>query len=898
MPPLFSQEISAFVESVDPLELLRQFDTEFDVPLIQPLATGLLRMTLATQSQLEDPALTELGLYWCEIVHADVEYRLDDGVRLINDSQPLLIQLRSRLKGVDSSKDLSPYIVGRWLDAAGKIRYRISAFSRSRINFERAEKIALDFDLWWLLPDVVSNNLRAKFQELRQGLDVNRIEFKELLLKLTADLAGAIEAAELQARSEGVDLTPSGHSRQSWQANAPDLEFVRGYSSLLHNYSIAVNEQTWIPEFERRDLSRRESNRALQISLAIGDEYRAAQAQNHLATLAEGEGDKLEAIRLYGLVASGKWQRGSLIARQRLANMNETSNEKVTALKSLLDNDLHDRSPAGNDLEVLAYTTRLFAAAARDQATSGATEAAITDDIIEAYELDAARSVRHVIAVPSYKRGYSELVRPIYSKASSRRVDITRLLGVDRKRKEALFEDALGFVEESSARELLDMISGSSLPRVDEPKAILGEAYLMSNEADLPDEDDVNLRHHEGSRNRSVLEHRRGSSRRVGEDGDNDTLKRFTDLLAERANEFESVLQVNPLEVAAHDPAIAHRLRMFAANSPGNAIVRFFPTGSGKGERMSALVVHGRQIEFVQGPWTSDVMNLVYRLPLKEAPSQDQAIEIWDLLIAEIWAILTRESLPSHLILIPVDELFSVPFHVAMPDRTSLPLGVDLPLSFSVSATAFVSRGRHMLRNTAVNDDDELVALVMRSRGVSAREIEESSWDRAYLREVEPTWSGVREIEEYGPEFFLYAGHGGFLGHRAELGPFLNLKNDIMTQFDLALRLRLPRNKLTIMAACLAGQGMASAGGEVGGFVRSLMAAGAGAIALPLWSVKDNAIVDVAGALLGASRAAVDRGGVFDIVESLRSANLGAYLMSSGAGEGQPIERVPLAVYL
>jgi hypothetical protein len=233
-------------------------------------------------------------------------------------------------------------------------------------------------------------------------------------------------------------------------------------------------------------------------------------------------------------------------------------------------------------------------------------------------------------------------------------------------------------------------------------------------------------------------------------------------------------------------------------------------------------------------------------------------------------------------------------------------------MSQSVSLTAFLGRGRHLLRRQRVEADDDLAAFVVGEAGISAKELVEAGWATRRLivagdapsglapgaRRHAADWDGLRALTEVLPEFFLYAGHGHFHPAHAELGPYLDMRDsagrrDRLTPFDIALRVRLPRNRLTILAACLAGQAGQTPGGDVGGFLRAFMAAGAGAIAVPLWKVLDEAIAHTAGNLLSASRRAVSNRTHYDIVTTLFE----HYREVVQQHEGGWVDRMPLALY-
>lgn len=81
---------------------------------------------------------------------------------------------------------------------------------------------------------------------------------------------------------------------------------------------------------------------------------------------------------------------------------------------------------------------------------------------------------------------------------------------------------------------------------------------------------------------------------------------------------------------------------------------------------------------------------------------------------------------------------------------------------------------------------------------------------RGRARYFAADWAGLARLSEPRPEFFVYAGHGRYVADYGELGPWLQIGAGgagRLTSYDVAMRVRLPRNRLTILGTCLAGQG-------------------------------------------------------------------------------------------
>jgi len=266
----------------------------------------------------------------------------------------------------------------------------------------------------------------------------------------------------------------------------------------------------------------------------------------------------------------------------------------------------------------------------------------------------------------------------------------------------------------------------------------------------------------------------------------------------------------------------------------------------------------------------------------------------------------------THLVLIPSGELLGLPLHVALGEETGmLPLAAATQLCFSVSATAHIARSRHLLGRFPVEHGDELVAFMKLDGRSTGAELVHLGWpaphllifgdvprglpSTAYTHVEAREFDALERLADVRPEFFLYSGHGRFDKKNRALGPLLEFGDLVFTQFDVAQKVKLPRNKLTLLAACVTGRGVDADGGEVGGLLRAFMAAGSGAIGITLWDVLDDIMVSVGRTLLSGALKKSARG-VFDVVEEIQQ----LYADSCKAYETTEarIEACPLALYL
>jgi hypothetical protein len=872
--------ISDFVAALDVEDLIMRFDVDFDVPMQQSRAIGMLRLAEADEPSAQDDirrTARRVGVHWCETVRADVAYELLTGLRQIEASRSDAEYLHARLtRGeLDPTDVFSRYVIARWFDGAGRIQYRLGSFTTARLSFETAAAVAEASELWWVLPDLRSNYARARYEEQNQTARAGDGSTEApSFITVLSELCDAIADA---GRAHGVDM----EGQPSPELPREHREFLRGYSNALHNLATALGQSG----DSARSLE--VTARSLAISEGLRDEYRIAQSVTNQG-LRDGKRSAEHFTRLHGM----GWRRGRLIARQNLA-INTGGLEGLRELGQLLDELGQDAPGAGRqigmDVDFHAYTVQGYRRVAETLPEENR-----PDDLLSR-RLDMAKSVRAAIALPLYKRAYARHVRPAYMQAIAHHVRCG-----DGSRENV--EKVVSLIEESSGRELLDLLA-SSRPQTLGPPA---RTLTLSSPPGPAGSD----------------EKRRGAPQPVtGEEEE-----ALRELVAERERAYEDRFLHNPLTSATHDEDIAHRLAQYTLNHPGSCVIRYFrfaaPDGvKGTGgeavpDSLGLVVCREGQLTMLPSVSYDHVVELARQVSSDrqdKAPTERTCRRVWDLLIAPAWDSVCRGGMPTHLTLIPTDDVFAVPLHVALAPDDPRPLAARVPLSHSVSVAAFVTHGRHLLKRQLVEVNDDLAALLVTDAAATGGEVVKTGWPPEHIavagrvpaqltglvRKLPGDWDGIAELTASKPEFFVYAGHGRFVDTSEDYGPLLHLGDgDWVTQFDLALRLGLPRNKVAILGACLAGQGMRSEGGDVLGFMRSLIISGAGAIGVPLWKVLDSAMVATVRSVLRQSREAVgpSGAGIFDVVEALH----GHYRQVAEDYDGAAgrIEAMPLALYL
>jgi CHAT domain-containing protein len=270
---------------------------------------------------------------------------------------------------------------------------------------------------------------------------------------------------------------------------------------------------------------------------------------------------------------------------------------------------------------------------------------------------------------------------------------------------------------------------------------------------------------------------------------------------------------------------------------------------------------------------------LVTKAEARSAPDQDDCCDIYRLALAPIFEVLEEESptRPSELVIIPTGRLFELPLHVAWLAKERGPLAAFFPLVFAVSVNSLLRDARFLLRRQFVAANDDLCAMIVGDRNDDfGHEIADLEWPQEHFfvagtrpsgklfahrywqpnRDSNPaTWEAFQALCATQPEFLVYSGHGHYGEKRQDLPVLLELrtadsKDDCLSELDIAAKVQLRRNKLTVISACVAGLGVSRHEGEVAGFVRGFMAAGCGLLGLALWPVLVKEIEKSTNALL------------------------------------------------
>jgi hypothetical protein len=928
-------------EQEKPRALIEWFDSWFDVRLEHDRCLKLLREAGAfslSDSDAYHALSIHLGATWCEMIKWDVRYDLRRG-GLVRDRSRIAAdllakwtaeQIRTGQELVLHSSRFATNMLARWFDGAGKLYFRNREYTDARKMFEQALSWAKEGEHWFLVPDLRSNHVRADFEEQRTAGKMPDLvaEYTRLHKETVAQARGRNISIPFQSDSAEYDQSML---RDEPGRGAPreEREFLRGLCSILHNMSLAEEPPENSESFlEQWNGSLTHSEESAAIAEAMRDEYRLAQAINHQAKLmakrakhcscADDRQECLDRAKAFFARVRDqlRWQRGRLIAWQQSAVLATQASNSLTEIMRGIDElkrllgviKSHSAFATGEqsgDLEIYDYTVRaLREVATRLEGWNETTEHNAVQaydqllKLVEDEELTVARAVRRVVKVTVYKQHFNRQRVLVYER------EVAKHIG---KRE---FQRALALLEEATGRELLDILAldanagaEGELASFDWIPPSVQSVYPVPISATTFTEPSAQRRHGLRRSSEAVSALRQA-------------------YLTNAMQEFDYEAREHPISVTPHDPEICEKIVDLSRREPGLAVVRHvsLPRRNGVGRSLAAFVVRNGELTLHDLDWSAAEVafrEMVQCDPSSGAtvivPHKEQARILWDTLMAPLWRTIvpSPDDLPEHLVFVPHLDTFQVPLHLALEHDEALPLAARVPLAFSVSGTMHFATLRYRKRWLNPRADDDLCAII--GPDVSGNEICKTGWDAKRLHVFgnddgemsgyeyygEAEWECLEKtLSEITPEFLVVGCHGSYdADDQGQLGPTLNFGQGIpyASQYDIARRLHLPGNLFTALAACVSGQGAALEGGDVAGFVRSFIAAGAGALGVTLFSVLDEEIVRTVQHLLSATRWAPGSASV-DLVATLQR-----YYASRCSGLDDADKRIdacPLVIYL
>lgn len=906
--------------------LIKRYDSEFDLELNHDECIDELVKSgvedLSTKAGTFESLCLLVALSWCRIIKADVGNNLRESAirrdECVVPAKLLAKWTKERIQNgdvTDKDTEFACNVLARWFDGAGKAHYRHKEYTEARQLFEQATIWVDQSDLWFLKLDLNSNFRRAEYEVDNTGFGVEdpdaseeerkrfSDEIKEKRLARNKDLIAEYEkllawgnkkAAKKQLELTKAQVASNDLSRLPRKAK----EFLRGYCSVLHNLSISYRLTG-------------DTSKSLDLSLVssciaenLCDEYRLAQARLHQATIYEMRAGnskeypdaKSRALELFSGMSRMAWRRGSLIGQQGeyrvlglFAQDKDELHGAINGLRSLLARiragSNFVRGEQSADLEVYFFTVdslnKLCSLASENHGFDDVYVSELREFLADE-QLAVLRSIRRVNTILTYKHLQNRRNAKVFN------------LHINKAIVGKQDSSALSLLEESSGRELYDVLAKDGFVGDTEmsefAQSAIGESYGGPFACDG------------GSGGR------RSGLRRMTDQQQRDTREAF---LKQAMRAFEADARKNPIPVAPYDTEFVDKLVEHSERHPSFALARFFTQVKEGEEQLGVFVLRNGVLQYNDlGLWNPDAFcEEMINDDGDLVPTPEFAHRIGQRFFPdEIWNKITEDD-PQHVVVVPHGKMFNLPLHLATTELGKKPLCACAPLCFSVSSVMHLATGRNNLRTIPVRNDDMLVLISkLDAKRVTGAEVCGVRWIPDQIRvfgekpqelnqnvkNARADWDTLASFD-FVPRFVCVASHGDYDPKLDDVyGPTLDLGEGAMryvSQFDIARRMHFQGNRFLSINACVSGQGAGRDGADVSGFLRSFIAAGAGALGVTQFHVLDRCIVQTVKNLLLESRRAAESDNNFDVVHQLTK-----YYSTKNPKHG--MDQYPLVLYL
>ncbi len=855
------------------LALIDNFDAWFD---IYQEYEGVLALCDSVQMPAElnvaskDALVAYVGAAWCKMVAADVRHLLPSGLQILDESRAAATTLRESLSGPEQeqrySSLIAAYAVARWHDAAGKLCYRVGDYTQAReltrIALGMAELHKLDRCRF----DIASNGIRSGVEERKPGGQGGEID-EEVTKVYQSQLDDAFAAlanmdGSLAQAFQSLNEPVRKLQELARHATTEQRELLRGICSLLHNFS------TEAVGGNQRSRRLGYSKHSEIIAKALGDQYRLGQALNQQALQQRQENPRLAQCLWFQVRDDIHWIRGRLFARQNLAmldsevplhgqGLRDFLAQRLRTLFELID-EIQERGKSGDiqalDVDLYGWTVRyafqrfeqLQKSVGDGQGGASATEIKAYSDRMYQELSQMVRGYRSVVKVTIYKFAFAKHFAWAYDK----------LIGHDLAAGHP--SDAFAWSEESRCRDLLDMLAKKSGPAtglatddgafsVDAPPSVKSSAAVQTTRRlQLEGDEDGKIRG-------AVLD----SYRRFEE---------FAKKNTNRAVEIEQHIYDRCREFTDRNSTVILSFFATKRDAKTNAPTEYgvFRFCGGQADIRTGITIAAslasldKFLDFCQ---PGKVNGDDYRQRLQEWCCQI-GVEVMDKALEGL-----ELSTEAALVVIPTEQIWRLPLHVAVVNNT--PLAVQRPTYYSVSATALIDYGRYDRQWTEVSVDSKFALLATTDNRKAlfgkktiealADELGEALAKRARVAGPGRLWEGIqyapqinvglsnldglKECIAFEPNWLIIEGHGSYVQDKQVAHAYLSMPDEpgkVVTPYDVAMLPSMGNIHLAILAACLSGRGADLDGGEVSGFLRALIAKDVGCCGLALWPVHDR----------------------------------------------------------
>jgi hypothetical protein len=911
----------AILDQLDKIEeAVRLFDSHYDVQQLYSYVAELFRSVPRPEDT--DSAdlrwqFAYLGAAWAQIVTSvDLTYELGRGYQVHDESRDLAARLLSSPAVHPVDEVFGKQVLIRWHDASAKLYYRTGDHTTARSFWDKCLALLeapdgslIDPRLEFIYPDIKSSSERNQFEEYRQTTAAANENEKEKAIankrdQLVADLGTVIKGTRGYFAKRYPDVLAYLDNPAANRIGVPDLlasltirdrERLRGLANLYQN-SFKPHEVQRIAEF---------TNDQLGLMQALHEQARTAYKSLRDTV------DLAQAFQLYMTAASlwkrvrdqAYWRRGHFFARQNLALLERDFGAKfieanqlggsmapthlLACLRELiaLIDDIQSigTSSEGDYAEItdvdlhgwtidIAYKTLETLkgwAVRQDQAVVDEIESRVIDELQQ-----MVRQHRQVIRVGVYKYAFAKFYRGLFHRIVQHYYDLT-------VRSKSYFPKLACWVEESSSRELLDIIAAQRRKAAPASAPVRTAPSLPDSEAS----DDAN----EARDERPCL-------RRLRQ-GDEGMQQRIVAMKIESEREFDEYAKRNPVAAAPISADIGDKakqycvvrqaviVRFFQVSDHDYAAVVFYPNGSSKIRRLPPTAASPlnpaaaaqsenpvdqamRLVRKVLAPSTGDD-GADLRMIEETLPDLGRAAgAILDAVAPELFRPeRDLDAGPSCVIVMPVGILWKVPFHAAIVDEQLF--CTKVPLVYATSITALVEHNRDSgLTSTVQAGTIGVCTSYAESRPnqvrFGQRVVNRVRCGRGSVKVVGPVAvpkaGDVSHVSREALQALiqnclsvLYLGcHGEYFADDLDRCclVFHNSTNaddseatTLITPEQLALMDAPSPIPLVILAACVSGQGVGLPGGEISGFYRAMAAMGAATCMLSFWPV-DSQLVD------------------------------------------------------